>query len=199
MRCVILDDYQDVARSYADWSVLRRTSTVEVGPRARRRRGRAGRDPRRRRDPRGDARAHAADRARSSSGCPACGWSSRPARRNAVDRRRRLPRPRRRRRATPPAWPTPPGELTWALILGLARHVGRRERRLPRRRRRGSPRSAATWHGATLGLVGLGRIGTRVARRRPGVRDGRRRLEPAPHRGARRRGGRPARAVSSRA
>ena len=34
MRCVILDDYQDVARSYADWSVLPDVQ-VEVLDRAR--------------------------------------------------------------------------------------------------------------------------------------------------------------------
>ncbi|MFI6497077.1 D-2-hydroxyacid dehydrogenase family protein [Nonomuraea typhae] len=58
---------------------------------------------------------------------------------------------------------TPPTELTWALILGLARQIG--------------PESAAfrangPWqqtigtdlHGGTLGLVGLGKIGTQVAR-----------------------------------
>ncbi|MEU7893660.1 D-2-hydroxyacid dehydrogenase family protein [Nonomuraea sp. NPDC049152] len=58
---------------------------------------------------------------------------------------------------------TPPAELTWALILGLARHL--------------VPESAAMradgpWlttvgtdlHGATLGLVGLGKIGSQVAK-----------------------------------
>ena len=30
MRCVILDDYQDVARSYADWSVLDGVSVEAV-------------------------------------------------------------------------------------------------------------------------------------------------------------------------
>ncbi|WP_431896998.1 D-2-hydroxyacid dehydrogenase family protein [Nonomuraea sp. bgisy101] len=58
---------------------------------------------------------------------------------------------------------SPPVELTWALILGLARHL--------------VPESAAMradgpWlttvgtdlHGATLGLVGLGKIGSQVAK-----------------------------------
>ena len=58
---------------------------------------------------------------------------------------------------------TPPAELTWALILGLARHV------LPEAT---SFRSGGPWQstvgvdlaGATLGVVGLGRIGSLVAR-----------------------------------
>jgi phosphoglycerate dehydrogenase-like enzyme len=57
----------------------------------------------------------------------------------------------------------PPAELTWALILGLARHLTQEA---------GSLRSAASWqstlgtdlYGATLGLVGLGKIGSQVAR-----------------------------------
>jgi phosphoglycerate dehydrogenase-like enzyme len=57
---------------------------------------------------------------------------------------------------------TPPVELTWALILGLARHlVGEAS----------AVRGGGPWQstlgtdlaGATLGVVGLGRIGSRVA------------------------------------
>lgn len=58
---------------------------------------------------------------------------------------------------------TPPAELTWALILGLTRHL------LPEAT---NLRTAGPWqstlgldlHGATLGLLGLGKIGTQVAR-----------------------------------
>jgi phosphoglycerate dehydrogenase-like enzyme len=58
--------------------------------------------------------------------------------------------------------PTPPVELTWALVLGLVRHL------LPEAT---AMRQGAPWQstvgtdlaGATLGLLGLGKIGTRVA------------------------------------
>jgi len=57
----------------------------------------------------------------------------------------------------------PPAELTWALILGLARHVHQEAT---------SFRTHGAWQstigtdlcGRTLGVVGLGNIGTRVAR-----------------------------------
>jgi phosphoglycerate dehydrogenase-like enzyme len=57
----------------------------------------------------------------------------------------------------------PPAELTWALILALARHVVQEA---------GSLRAHGPWqstigvdlHGRTLGVLGLGNIGTRVAR-----------------------------------
>lgn len=57
----------------------------------------------------------------------------------------------------------PPAELTWTLILGLARHLAQETR---------SFRSGGPWQstlgndlqGATLGLVGLGKIGSLVAR-----------------------------------
>ena len=43
-------------------------------------------------------------------------------------------------------------------------------------------------HGQTLGVLGLGRLGSRMARDRARLRHGRRRLEPEPHRRARRGG-----------
>lgn len=57
----------------------------------------------------------------------------------------------------------PPAELTWALILGLSRHL------VPEA---AAMRAGGPWqhtvgtdlHGATLGVLGLGRIGSRVAR-----------------------------------
>lgn len=58
--------------------------------------------------------------------------------------------------------PTPPTELTWALILGLARHIPVENRNL----RDGGPWQSTIGTdlaGATLGILGLGKIGTRVA------------------------------------
>jgi phosphoglycerate dehydrogenase-like enzyme len=58
--------------------------------------------------------------------------------------------------------PTPPTELTWALILGLARHLPEENRNL----RAGGPWQSTIGTdlaGATLGLLGLGKIGARVA------------------------------------
>ena len=57
----------------------------------------------------------------------------------------------------------PPVELTWALILGLARHVRAEAQGL----REGGPWQSTVGTdlaGRTLGLLGLGRIGSRVAR-----------------------------------
>lgn len=59
--------------------------------------------------------------------------------------------------------PTPPVELTWALLLGLARHLTTENRAL----REGGPWQSTVGQdlaGRTLGLLGLGRIGSRVAR-----------------------------------
>ncbi|MFC3572008.1 D-2-hydroxyacid dehydrogenase family protein [Streptomyces yaanensis] len=58
---------------------------------------------------------------------------------------------------------TPPVELTWALILGLGRHITAENRAL----REGGPWQSTVGQdlaGRTLGLLGLGKIGTRVAR-----------------------------------
>ncbi|MFJ3665246.1 D-2-hydroxyacid dehydrogenase family protein [Streptomyces sp. NPDC090106] len=59
--------------------------------------------------------------------------------------------------------PTPPVELTWALLLGLARGVVQENNAL---RADGPWQSTvgADLHGRALGLLGLGRIGARVAR-----------------------------------
>ena len=57
---------------------------------------------------------------------------------------------------------TPPVELTWALVLGLSRHLVREASAL----RGGGPWQSTLGTdlaGATLGVLGLGRIGTRVA------------------------------------
>ncbi|WP_030663687.1 D-2-hydroxyacid dehydrogenase family protein [Streptomyces rimosus] len=58
---------------------------------------------------------------------------------------------------------TPPVELTWALLLGLARGVVTEHNAL----RAGGPWQStvgADLHGKRLGLLGLGKIGSRVAR-----------------------------------
>ncbi|WP_171055056.1 D-2-hydroxyacid dehydrogenase family protein [Mycobacterium sp. DBP42] len=56
---------------------------------------------------------------------------------------------------------TPTVEHTWALILGLQRHLVTEDQRI----RNGQWQSTigSDLHGATLGLVGVGRIGSRVA------------------------------------
>lgn len=57
----------------------------------------------------------------------------------------------------------PPTELTWALILGLARQTAIENNAL----RQGGPWQStvgADLHGRQLGLLGLGKIGTRMAR-----------------------------------
>ncbi|MFI2200874.1 D-2-hydroxyacid dehydrogenase family protein [Streptomyces sp. NPDC020192] len=57
----------------------------------------------------------------------------------------------------------PPAELTWALLLGLARGIVQENTAL----REGGPWQStvgADLHGARLGVLGLGRIGGRVAR-----------------------------------
>ncbi|MER6715790.1 D-2-hydroxyacid dehydrogenase family protein [Streptomyces sp. NPDC000877] len=58
--------------------------------------------------------------------------------------------------------PTPPVELTWALLLGLARGIVEENTAL----RSGGPWQStvgADLHGRPLGLLGLGKIGSRVA------------------------------------
>jgi phosphoglycerate dehydrogenase-like enzyme len=57
---------------------------------------------------------------------------------------------------------TPPVELTWGLILALARHIPRESAAM----RAGAWQSTvgSGLHGKTLGVVGLGRLGTDVAR-----------------------------------
>ena len=60
------------------------------------------------------------------------------------------------------AHPTGTVELTWALVLAVARHVPEEDAGL---RAGGWQRTVGTdLAGATLGVVGLGRLGTRVAR-----------------------------------
>ena len=57
----------------------------------------------------------------------------------------------------------PPVELTWSLVLGLSRHLVQESTAL-RDRAEWQSTIGADLHGSTLGLLGLGKIGTRVAR-----------------------------------
>ncbi|MFI7382687.1 D-2-hydroxyacid dehydrogenase family protein [Streptomyces sp. NPDC049813] len=62
-----------------------------------------------------------------------------------------------------PSGSAPPAELTWALLLGLARGIVTEHANL----RSGGPWQStlgADLHGRRLGLLGLGKIGSRVAR-----------------------------------
>ncbi|MEV5483745.1 MULTISPECIES: D-2-hydroxyacid dehydrogenase family protein [Streptomyces] len=160
-RCAVLDDYQDIARSMADWSVL----AGEVDVRTLRRpfgsedevvaaigdceivvamRERTpfpasllARLPRLRLLVTSGMRNAAIDlEAAARHGVTVCGTASNT---------------------------EPPVELTWALILGLARHLVTESTAM---RADGPWQSTlgADLHGRTLGLLGLGKIGTRVAR-----------------------------------
>ena len=158
LRCVILDDYQGVATSYADWSVLDGIEPValrthlegaeleqalrgaEVVVAMRERTPFPARLLERLPDLRllvttGMRNASLDLAAATARGITVCGTESSS---------------------------TPPVELTWALIHGLTRHLVTEATGL---------RSGGPWQqtvgtdlaGAQLGLVGLGRIGTRVA------------------------------------
>ncbi|MFI2185299.1 D-2-hydroxyacid dehydrogenase family protein [Streptomyces sioyaensis] len=160
-RCAVLDDYQDIAHSMADWSVL----AGEVDVRTLRRpfdsedevvaavgdceivvamRERTpfpasllARLPRLRLLVTSGMRNAAIDlEAAARHGVTVCGTASNT---------------------------EPPVELTWALILGLARNLVTESTAM---RADGPWQSTlgADLHGRTLGLLGLGRIGTRVAR-----------------------------------
>lgn len=158
MRCVILDDYQDVATSYADWSVLDGVEVSSVTEHL------AGEElvaalegativvvmrertplPRALLERLPDLRLVVTSGMRNASidldacrerGVAVCGTASSSA---------------------------PPVELTWALILGLARHLPAESTAL----REGGPWQSTVGvdlAGSTLGVVGLGKIGRRVA------------------------------------
>ncbi|WP_030805704.1 D-2-hydroxyacid dehydrogenase family protein [Streptomyces sp. NRRL S-337] len=161
LRCAVLDDYQDVARSVADWSPL--DGAVEV---------RTLREPFRSEDEVvaaiGDCEIVVAMRERTPF--PASLLARLP-------RLRLLITSGMRNAAIDLAAAAghgitvcgtasntePPVELTWALILGLARNVATESTAM----RAGGPWQStlgADLHGRTLGLLGLGKIGSRVAR-----------------------------------
>ncbi|GAA2295041.1 D-2-hydroxyacid dehydrogenase family protein [Nonomuraea roseoviolacea subsp. roseoviolacea] len=160
LRCAVLDDYQGVALSLADWSPL--AGKVEVRA----------------------LREHLADRDQLVAALADCEIVVAMRERTPFDADllRRLPRLRLlvttgMRNASidlaaaaaagvtvcgTASGSTPPVELTWALILGLARQVPAESRAL----REGGWQSTVgqDLHGRTLGLIGLGKIGGRVAR-----------------------------------
>ncbi|MEU5541698.1 D-2-hydroxyacid dehydrogenase family protein [Streptomyces sioyaensis] len=160
-RCAVLDDYQDIARSMADWSVLAGDVDVRTLQRpfgsedevvaaigdceivvAMRERtpfpaSLLARLPRLRLLITSGMRNAAIDlEAAARHGVTVCGTASNT---------------------------EPPVELTWALILGLARNLVTESTAM---RADGPWQSTlgADLHGRTLGLLGLGKIGTRVAR-----------------------------------
>ncbi|WP_426364730.1 D-2-hydroxyacid dehydrogenase family protein [Streptomyces sp. E-08] len=161
LRCAVLDDYQGVSLASADWSPLADRVDVRV------------------------LREHITDREQLVAAVEDCEVLVVMRERTPVDAEllARLPRLRllitsglrnasidvaaaRARGVTvcgTASSPAPPTELTWALLLGLARHVPAEA---------GAVREGGPWQstvgadlaGRTLGLVGLGKIGGRVAR-----------------------------------
>ncbi|MFI1740061.1 D-2-hydroxyacid dehydrogenase family protein [Streptomyces sioyaensis] len=160
-RCAVLDDYQDIARSMADWSVL----AGEVDVRTLRRPFGSEDEvvaaigdceivvAMRERTPFPDSLLARLPRLRLlvTSGMRNAAIDLEAAARHGVT-------------VCGTAGNTePPVELTWALILGLARNLVTESTAM---RADGPWQSTlgADLHGRTLGLLGLGKIGTRVAR-----------------------------------
>ena len=191
MRIAVLDDYQGVALPAPTGRRSPTTRAPSHGrgvPRPRQRRGRARRAARALRRRRRHARAHPALGRRSSTALP----------RLRLHRHHRPAQPVHRRRGRDRARgitvcgteslrhrhrPSSPGPS----ILGL-RPPARPRGHAPCAPAAGRRPSAATSPAHTLGLLGLGRIGIAGRRGRPRLRHGRRRLEPEPHRRARRGG-----------
>jgi len=165
LRCAILDDYQGVALSSADWSRVEGRGDGRVEVRA--------------------LREHLTDREALVAAVEDCEILVVMRERTPLDAEllARLPRLRlivtsgmrnasvdvaaaRARGVTvcgTDSSPVPPTELTWALILGLARQTHVEGRAM----REGGPWQSTVGMdlaGRTLGLVGLGKIGGRVAR-----------------------------------
>lgn len=158
LRCVILDDYQDVAHEYADWGSLPGVETITVG------------DHRE-----GDelisllegARIVVAMRERTPF--PAALLDRLPDLRLLVTTGMRnasidlaAATDRGITVCGTPGRPTPTGELTWALIGALTRHLMTEATAL-REGGRWQQTVGVDLHGKTLGLLGLGNIGSRVA------------------------------------
>ncbi|MFE5911245.1 D-2-hydroxyacid dehydrogenase family protein [Streptomyces wedmorensis] len=160
LRCAVLDDYQGVALASADWSPLADRVDVRV------------------------LREHLADRDAVVAAVEDCEIVVIMRERTPFDAEllARLPRLRLLVTSGPrnasidiaaarargvvvcgtASSPEPPTELTWALLLGLARHVRTEAQAL----RDGGPWQSTVGTdlaGRTLGVVGLGKIGARVA------------------------------------
>jgi phosphoglycerate dehydrogenase-like enzyme len=159
LRCVILDDYQGVALSTADWSPI--AGAVDVTAI--------------REHLEGDALIRALDGAaiavimRERTPFPAAMFARLPALRLLITSGMRNASIDLAAAAAhgvtvcgTASSSEPPVELTWALILGLARHLVPEATAL----RTGGPWQhtvGVDLHGKTLGVLGLGKIGTRVA------------------------------------
>jgi phosphoglycerate dehydrogenase-like enzyme len=161
VHCVILDDYQGVATSYADWSVLEGVTVSSV-------------------------RDHVADEGVLAEVLHGAEIVVVMRERTPVTRSLlgllpdlRLLVTTGRRNASidleacrdyevtvcgTGSSPAAPAELTWALILGLARHLVAESELLASPESPWQSTVGTDLAGATLGLVGLGRIGARVAR-----------------------------------
>lgn len=162
MRCLILDDYQDVAREYGDWGSLERVEVVTVGHHVD--------DPDELVELPAGVEIVVAMRERTPFDAgllerlPDLRLLVTTGRRNAaidLDVARRL---------DITVCGTDSGhnstaELTWALILGCVRHLRTEtiDRTMGADGRWQSTVGTDLW-GSTLGLVGLGRIGQHVAR-----------------------------------
>jgi phosphoglycerate dehydrogenase-like enzyme len=160
-RCVVLDDYQGVALAMADWSPL--AGTVDV---------RTLREPFRSEDDVvaaiGDCEIVVAMRERTPF--PASLLARLPRLRLLITsgmRNAAIDLEAAARHGVTVCGTAsntePPVELTWALILGLARNLVTENTAM----RAGGPWQStlgADLHGRTLGLLGLGKIGARVAR-----------------------------------
>lgn len=161
LRCAIIDDYQDAARRYADWTQLADRVELTVFT-----------------DHLTDQDA-VADRLapfdivvimRERTLFPASLLARLPRLRLLITsglRNAAIDLPAARQHGITVCGTTsstePPVELTWALILGLTRHLIPEATAL-RERGPWQHTVGTDLHGATLGLLGLGKIGSRVAR-----------------------------------
>lgn len=158
MRCVILDDYQDVAREYAEWDSLPDLDVAVMTDHLE-----------------GEALLAALEGAeivvtmRERTPFPAALFDRLPGLRLLVTTGMHNASIDLDAAAAhgvtvcgTPGRPTPTGELTWALIGGLTRHLMSEATGL-REGGRWQQTVGVDLAGKTLGLLGLGRIGTRVA------------------------------------
>ena len=160
MRCAILDDYQDVARSLADWSSIPELELTVFND-------------------------HVADRDAVAQALAPFELVVAMRERTPFDRPllERLPALRLlvttgKRNASidlaacsergvtvcgTAGWPGPAAELTWALIHALMRHIPDEVQDM-RASARWQTRLGRSLHRATLGIVGMGTIGTHMAK-----------------------------------
>ncbi len=75
----------------------------------------------------------------------------------------------------------PTAELGWALLMMCARDLAKAERLARLGKWHDGIEQMVVLEGKRLGILGLGKLGSRAAALRQGFRDGGRRLEPEPH------------------